>query len=371
MTKIIIVGPASPLRGGISDFNEALAKSFYEKNIKIEIVSFSLQYPKFLFPGKTQNRTTNFQTFPFKIIPLINSINPLSWWKTAKYILSENPDIVMIRFWMPFFAPCLGIISSIIKKNNIQVIGIVDNAIAHEKRAGDNSLVNFFLKKCHHHITLSKKVKNDIKTINRNISVRALFHPIYNNYKPLTDKNSALKKLHLSDGKYILFFGLVRKYKGLDLLIRAMADEKIISQNIKLIVAGEFYESEDVYNKLINDLNLKNIIIFNEFVAHDKVPDYFSICNLVILPYKSATQSGVTQLAMNYNKPMLVTNVGGLPEIIDHHKDGYVSTTEPKEISKHILDYFSDENNEIKMSDALSKKKKFYSWDHFTDEILK
>ena len=277
----------------------------------------------------------------------------------------------MIRFWMPFFAPCLGIISSIVKKNNIKVIGIVDNAIAHEKRFGDSSLVNFFLKKCHHHITLSKKVQNDIKTINSNISVKVLFHPIYNNYKPLTEKKSALNRLHLNDGKYILFFGLVRKYKGLDLAIRAMADEEIISQNIKLIVAGEFYESEDVYNKLINQLNLKNIIIFNEFVEDDKVPDFFSICNLVILPYKSATQSGVTQLAMNYSKPMLVTNVGGLPEIIDHDKDGYISSIEPKEISKHILNYFSDENNEIKMSAALSKKQHFYSWDHFTDEILK
>ena len=371
MTKIIIVGPASPLRGGISDFNEALAKSFYEKNIKIEIVSFSLQYPKILFPGKSQNRATISQSFPYKISPLINSINPFSWLKSAKYILSQNPDKVIIRFWMPFFAPCLGIISSIIKKKNIQVTGIVDNAIAHEKRVGDNMLVNFFLKKCHHHITLSKKVKNDIKAINSNISVKALFHPIYNNYKPLTEKKLALKKLHLKNGKYILFFGLVRKYKGLDLAIRAMADKKIISQNIKLVVAGEFYESEDVYNKLINHLNLKNIIIFNEFVDTDKVPDFFSISNLVILPYKSATQSGVTQLAMNYNKPMLVTNVGGLPEIVDHLKDGYISSTDPKEISKHILNYFSNENNEIKMSEALSKKKQLYSWGHFTDEILK
>ena len=150
-----------------------------------------------------------------------------------------------------------------------------------------------------------------------------------------------------------------------------MADKKIISQNIKLVVAGEFYESEDVYDKLINHLNLKNIIIFNEFVDNEKVPDFFSISNLVILPYKSATQSGVTQLAMNYNKPMLVTNVGGLPEIVDHLKDGYISSTDPKEISKHILNHFSNENNEIKMSEALSKKQQFYSWGHFTDEILK
>lgn len=371
MTKIIIVGPASPLRGGISDFNEALAKSFFESGNNIEIVSFSLQYPKFLFPGKSQNRVTNSNSYPYKISPLINSINPFTWWKAAKYIISKKPDKVMIRFWMPFFAPCLGIIASIIKKKKINLIGIVDNAVAHEKRVGDTQLVNFFLKKCHYHITLSEKVKNDIKTINDNIKVKALFHPIYNNYKPLIDKNTALEKLNLKDGKYILFFGLIRKYKGLDLAIRAMSDQKIIDQNIKLVIAGEFYDSEEVYNQLINQLKLKNIIIYNEFVETDRVPDFFSISNLVILPYKSATQSGVTQLAMNYNKPMIVTNVGGLPEIIDHLKDGYISSSDPKELSKYILDYFSDPINETKMSEALSLKQNLYSWNHFTEEILK
>ena len=228
MNKIIIVGPASPLRGGISDFNEALAKSLGSKNKDVEIVSFSLQYPSIFFPGKTQNKTTNENDLNFKISPIINSINPLSWRKAAKHIALSKPDKVFIRFWMPFFAPCLGFIGSFLKKKKINVSGIVDNAVAHEKRWGDKQLVNFFLKSCNNHITLSKKVKQDILSINKTTTVKALFHPIYDTYKPLIDKNSALNKLNLKEGKYILFFGLIRKYKGLDLAIKAMAEKQII-----------------------------------------------------------------------------------------------------------------------------------------------
>ena len=371
MTKIIIVGPASPLRGGISDFNEALAKSFEEKGYLVEIISFSLQYPKFLFPGKSQNRVEQSEAFNFKISPIINSINPISWWRTAKYIKAKNPSKVFIRFWMPFFAPCLGIIGGYLKRNKIPVFGIVDNAIAHEKRLGDTMLVNYFLNKCDSHFTLSDKVKKDINKINNRVSVESLFHPIYNTYSKITDKASALKSLNLKEGKYILFFGLIRKYKGLDLAIRAMSNKLIVEKNIKLIIAGEFYDSEERYQDLIRDLSLNNIIIYNKFIANKQVPDFFSVSNLVILPYTSATQSGVTQLAMYYNKPMLVTNVGGLPEIIDHKKDGYISSTNPEEMSEYILDYFSQDNNEKEMSSAISKKHDSYSWDNFVKKIIK
>ena len=370
MTKIIIVGPASPLRGGISDFNEALAKSLTVKGYLVEIISFSLQYPKFLFPGKSQNRVEQTENFKFKISPLINSINPISWWRTAKYIKRKNPNKVFIRFWMPFFAPCLGVIGGYLKKNKIPVYGIVDNAVAHEKRLGDAILVNYFLNKCKSHFTLSEKVKQDIYKINNSVSVESLFHPIYNTYSKITDKDSALKRLNLNEGKYILFFGLIRKYKGLDLAIKAMSNKSIIKKNIKLIIAGEFYDSEEKYQNLIRDLNLKNIIIYNQFIENKQVPDFFSVSNLVILPYTSATQSGVTQLAMYYKKPMLVTNVGGLPEIIEHNKDGYISSTNAEEMSKYILAYFSKDTNEIEMSFAISKKQSYYSWDNFVDKII-
>ena len=218
---------------------------------------------------------------------------------------------------------------------------------------------------------MSEKVKIDIKKINNRVSVESLFHPIYNSYSKITNKASALKSLNLKEGKYILFFGLIRKYKGLDLAIRAMSNKLIVEKNIKLIIAGEFYDSEEKYQDLIRDLNLKNIIIYNQFIKNKQVPDFFSVSNLVILPYTSATQSGVTQLAMYYKKPMLVTNVGGLPEIIDHKKDGYISSTNPDEMSEYILDYFSQDKKEKNMSFAISKKHDFYSWDNFVKKIIK
>ena len=232
-------------------------------------------------------------------------------------------------------------------------------------------MVNYFLNKCDSHFTLSEKVKIDIKKINNRVSVESLFHPIYNSYSKITNKASALKSLNLKEGKYILFFGLIRKYKGLDLAIRAMSNKFIVEKNIKLIIAGEFYDSEEKYQDLIRDLNLKNIIIYNQFIKNNQVPDFFSVSNLVILPYTSATQSGVTQLAMYYKKPMLVTNVGGLPEIIDHKKDGYISSTNPDEMSEYILDYFSQDKKEKNMSSAISKKHDFYSWDNFVKKIIK
>lgn len=214
------------------------------------------------------------------------------------------------------------------------------------------------------------KVKKDVNKINNRVSVESLFHPIYNTYSKITDKAFALKSLNLKEGKYILFFGLIRKYKGLDLAIRAMSNKLIVEKNIKLIIAGEFYDSEERYQDLIRDLSLNNIIIYNQFIANKQVPDFFSVSN-VVLPYTSATQNGVTQLAIYYNKPMLVTNVGGLPEIIDHKKDGYISSTNPEEISEYILDYFSQDNKEKEMSSAISKKHDSYSWDNFVKKIIK
>ena len=370
MSKILIVGPASPFRGGISDLNEAFAKSLVNQGFQVEIISFKLQYPNFLFPGKTQFRSTFEQPLDYKIISLINSINPFSWMKTVKYIIQQKPSKVFIRFWMPFFAPCLGYIAKKIKNKKIPVFGIVDNAIPHEKRVGDKSLANYFLSNCDKHFTLSSKVKQDILSLNVNSKVITLFHPIYNTFDPKFPTEKALNNLRLNKSKYILFFGLIRSYKGLALLLEAMSHPKIKKQNIKLIVAGEFYDNLQNYQSIINELNLKNVIIINEFIPKADVPLYFSICNIVVLPYTSATQSGVTQLSMNYECPMIVTNVGGLPEVVDHKVNGLVVEPNPKSIADGILLYFSDESIERKMRISMRDKKKQYSWSNFTKLIV-
>jgi len=370
MAKILIVGPASPLRGGIADLNEAFAHSLIKKGHEVEIVSFYLQYPKILFPGKTQFRKNPDKEFSFTIKSLISTINPFSWLKTIKYICNYNPDKVFIRFWMPFFAPCLGFIAKRLKKRNIPVFSIVDNAIPHEKRIGDITLVKYFLNQCLLNFTLSSAVKKNIDELDENYRTKVMFHPIYDTYDPMPKRVDALSKLQLEDEMYLLFFGLIRTYKGLDLALEAMSHPKIKEKGIKLIIAGEFYDNQEKYNLLIKELQLDNIIIFDHFIPKDEVPFFFSIADAVLLPYITATQSGVTQLALNYNTPMIVTNVGGLPEVVDNEVDGYICEPNSSKLAEAILNYYLESNNPEMMSNALMMKKKKYSWDNFTDQIL-
>lgn len=371
MSRILLVGPASPYRGGISDLNEAFAKSLIEHNHQVEIISFKLQYPSLLFPGKSQYRSSAMQDTDYKITNLISSINPITWFKTAKYIIQQNPDKVFIRFWMPFFAPCFGFIAKKLQKHDISVYSIVDNIIPHEKRFGDEILANYFLEKCNKHFTLSKKVKNDILSINKESEVFELFHPIYNTFNSKPSKEDALKELKLIDYKYILFFGLIRSYKGLHLAIEAMSHPKIKEKNIKLLVAGEFYEEKQKYESIIDELSLNNIILIDQFIPKAIVPFYFGVSNVVVLPYTSATQSGVTQLAMNYELPMIVTNVGGLPEVISNNIDGLIVEPTSNDLADAIIKFFSNDEIEIEMSKSMKLKKEKYSWDNFTHLIIK
>lgn len=370
MSNIILVGPASPFRGGIADLNEAFALSLIKNGHQVEIISFTLQYPKFLFPGKTQLRDNPTPSNKYKITSLISSINPITWLNAANYIIKQKPDKVFIRFWMPFFGPSLGLIAKRLKSKNILVFSIVDNAIPHEKRWGDKMLTNYFLKQCNKHFTLSDKVKLDIQKLNPEADTIALFHPIYSSFNPKPDRKKALSELKLNDDKFLLFFGLIRSYKGLHLAIEAMSHLKIKELKIKLLVAGEFYANQDKYESLIKDLKLENIIIVNEFISQKLVPYYFSVANAVVLPYTSATQSGVTQLAMNYECPMIVTNVGGLPEVINHNEDGIIVEPNANSLANGIIQYFEETENEVKMSELMSIKKDYYGWDSFTKKIL-
>jgi glycosyltransferase involved in cell wall biosynthesis len=371
MSKILIIGPASPLRGGIADLNEAFADSLVKHGHDVEIISFKLQYPKFLFPGKTQYRSKFEPPSNYLISSLISSVNPITWIKTANYIINQNPDKVFIRFWMPFFAPCLGYIAKKIKNKDIPTFSIVDNAIPHENRRGDKVLTNYFLRHCNMHFTLSKKVKDDILSLNSLNRVVTLFHPIYDSFAQKPKKEMAYKKLNLEkDTKYLLFFGLIRSYKGLALALEAMSHPKIKEKSIKLLIAGEFYEDKQKYQSIIDELNLDNIIITDEFIPKSLVPYYFAACNVVLLPYTSATQSGVTQLAMNYECPMIVTNVGGLPEVISDNIDGIIVEPSSHDLADAIINYFSNDNTEKQMRMAMKLKKVKYSWDNFTSLII-
>ena len=370
MSKLIVVGPASPLRGGIADFNEALAKEIIKNGSQVELISFSLQYPSFLFPGKSQYKTNRSENNELKISSIINSINPFSWIKTANYIIAQQPSAVIFRFWIPFMGMSLGFIARKIKKKEIPVYAITDNVIPHEKRIGDHLLTNYFIKSCDGFITMSKAVFEDISLFNTQAKKVCLFHPVYNVFGDKSSKSNSLKALDLTNGNYLLFFGLIREYKGLELAIEAMQDSKIKSLGIKLIVAGEFYADKEKYISLINKLKLDNIIIHDEFIPSDKVKYYFGIADAVVQPYISATQSGITQVAYHFETPMIVTNVGGLPEIVQDGKQGYVCEVNSKAVANAILQLYASKEKVQNLSDGVSKRKAEFSWKSFVKELL-
>ncbi len=369
VNKLVIIGPAWPLRGGLSAFDEKLATQFTEKGIQTRIDTFSLQYPSFLFPGKSQY-TTDPKPINVNIDVCINSINPFNWIKIGLKLYREKPDLIIVRFWIPFLAPCLGTILKIAKKNkHTKVISIIDNMIPHEKRIGDRLLTNYFVKTVDGFIAMSEKVKNDIKIFSHKpVSISP--HPIFNHFGDPITKMEARTQLGLPEqDKIILFFGYIRKYKGLDLLIQAMANETIKNLGIQLIIVGEFYEDASTYHDLINALGLQNRISFySNYIPDGEVKNYVCSADFIIQPYKNATQSGVTPLAYHFEKPMLVTNVGGLADTVPHLKTGIVVAPTAEEIAKGIESLY--ELGEKHFIPNIIEEKKKYSWSQMTEKFL-
>jgi len=366
--KILIVGPAYPFRGGIAHFNNALAMAYSKLDFNVQIFSFSLQYPKFLFPGKSQYET-GVAPLGINIYSIINSINPFNWINIARKINNERPDYIIIRYWLPFMAPCLGTIARLVSKK-IKIIAITDNIIPHEKRIGDHILTKYFLKSCDAFVTLSKSVLKDLSQfVDTDLKV-FIPHPIYDIFGDKISKKSALSNLGLADNKkYLLFFGFIRKYKGLDLLIKALSDSRLRKLDVKLIIAGEFYDDQKEYLTLINKLDLRNQIIINSsFIPTEKVKDFFCASDLVAQTYRTATQSGVTQIAYHFERPMLVTDVGGLSEIVSNQKVGYVTAKDPKAIADAINDFYINKKENEFVKNTIEEKKRF-SWNNFVNEI--
>lgn len=369
VNKLVIIGPAWPLRGGLSAFDEKLAKQFTENGIQTRIDTFSLQYPSILFPGKSQY-TTDTKPNNVNIEVCINSINPFNWIKNGFKLYSEKPDLIIVRFWIPFLAPCLGTILKIAKLNkHTKVISIIDNMIPHEKRMGDRLLTKYFVKTVDGFIAMSEKVKNDIKTFShKHVSISP--HPIFNHFGDPITKMEARTRLGLpQQNKIILFFGYIRKYKGLDLLIQTMADVAIKKLGIQLMVVGEFYEDASGYHDLVNALGLQDQIKFySNYIPDGEVKNYVCSADFIIQPYKNATQSGVTPLAYHFEKPMLVTNVGGLADTVPNLKTGIVVEPTKEAIAKGIETLYEMGENHF-IPNIIEEKKK-YSWSQMTEKFL-
>ncbi len=367
----VIIGPAHPLRGGLAAFNERMARALLSRGHQVKIITFSLQYPAFLFPGKSQMTDTP-PPSDLAIEVRINSINPITWWQTGRYIAKLRPDIVICRFWLPFMGPALGTILRLVKRNmHTRIIGLIDNIIPHEKRPGDRLFAQYFSKACHRFVVLARAVEAEMQQFKTpEQSVVYTPHPIYDHYGGAMSRVDALRALNLPENRhYILFFGFIRKYKGLDLLLQALADKQLSELPVHLLVAGEFYEDERMYRQLMSDIGISDrVTVFSDYIADQEVGKFFSAADLVVQPYRTATQSGISQIAYHFGKPMVVTNVGGLPEIVPHGKAGYVVAPEPSAIAAAIFDFFAHQRA-AELSIGVIEQQKRFSWDTFCEVI--
>jgi len=362
MAKVIIIGPAHPLRGGLAVFNQRLAKEFNDEGHQCSIYSFSLQYPSFLFPGKTQYSNEQAPA-NLPIHSVINSVNPFNWIKTGNRLRKERPDLIVVRYWLPFMGPALGTILRRVRKNkHTRIICIADNVIPHEKRFGDRPFTRYFLKSCDAFITMSEKVMADLRLFQDTKPAKQVAHPLYDNFGEIISKAEAKKKLGVgSQESVVLFFGFIRKYKGLDLLLEAMSDERIRRAGIKLLIAGEFYEDDKPYKEQIEKLGIRDqLILRTEFIPDSEVKYYLCAADAAVQPYRNATQSGVTPLAYHFEKPMVVTNVGGLPSLVPDKKVGLVVEPDPAAIANGILQFY--QLGEEYFIPHLREEKKKYTW---------
>ena len=361
--KLVILGPAHPFRGGLANYNERLATEFQQQGYDVVMHTFTTQYPELLFPGKSQFSDRP-APFNLDIYRSFSSINPFTWIKLGRRLKREQPDLLILRFWLPFMAPAMGTISRIARKNKkTKVLALIDNIIPHEKRAGDTLLAKYFVNSVDGFVVMSRAVEADLNSFDKQKPVEFCPHPLFDNYGAAVPREVAISKLKLDpQSRYMLFFGFIRDYKGLDLLLKAMALPLLNDASIKLIVAGEFYCEQESYLTLIREAGLQDrIILRTEFIPDSEIPLFFGAADLVVQPYKSATQSGVTQVGYYFNKPMLVTNVGGLGEIIPHGKVGYVVEPNPEEIAAAINDFFTNNRYE-EMSAMAEKEKARFSW---------
>ncbi len=378
--KIIIIGPAHPLRGGLASYNERLAKAFIDEGNDVALYTFSLQYPSFLFPGTTQYST---EPAPknLSIKACINAINPFNWWRIGNVLKKLQPDIIVVRYWLPFMGPCLGTILRLVKKNkHTKIVCIADNIIPHEKRIGDTLFTKYFVQPIDAFITMSEKVMKDIPQFAPNTPAKFVPHPLYDNFGEKISKATARAYLNIATGeKIILFFGFIRKYKGLDILFDAV---KILQQQItdapnavqhllpfKVLVAGEFYEDKKPYNDQIAQLGIApHLILHTDFIPDSEVKYYLCAADVVIQPYRNATQSGVTPLAYHFETPMIVTNVGGLPSLVPNGKVGIIAEPNAADIAEKIITFFNTGSNYF--LPYLIEEKKKYSWNKMTEAII-
>ncbi len=366
---IVIVGPASPWRGGIAHFNDLLARQLAVDH-HVEVLTFTRQYPEWLFPGKNQKHPGE-ASLDVNAQPILDSINPWSWHQTANRIKELRPDLLVLRYWMPFFAPALGTVVRRARGSFGESLMIADNVVPHERRILDTPLTRYALAPIDRFVTLSSSVRDDLLAFRPNAKVTVSPHPLYDQFGDGVPMAEARVKLGIDrDRPVLLFFGFVRGYKGLDVLLEAMPAVRERVPNVQLLVVGEFYDSPDPYHAQVEKHDLQNHVRFvNDYVANDQVAPWFSAANVVVLPYRHATQSGIVPVAYHLERPVICSHVGGLGEIVLHEKCGFlVEPNDPAALATAVARFFL-EGWESKLVEGVRAEKPKYSWAHFADVV--
>ncbi len=363
--KIVILGPAHPYRGGLASIMQTMAREYMRRGDEVRIYTFSLQYPSLLFPGKSQTVDTPAPD-DLHIERVMNTCNPLNWIRLGLRLRRERPDMVLMKYWTPFMAPCFGTIARIARGNgHTKVICQIDNVEPHEHHIIDRPFNRYYLGSVDGFVYMSDQVGRELEAYT---SVPKLFspHPMFENFGARVAREEACRHLRIdSNEQYLLFFGLIREYKGLDTLLQAWL--RVRRDGLRLIVAGEFYDDREKYEPLLEEAG-ESVILHDRFIADEDVKYYFSAADAVVLPYRTATQSGVTQIAYNFCTPMVVTDVGGLAEIVPDDKVGYVCPPTVEGVARAMEELYEG-NNLVRFSENIQHERKRFSWRAMCDKI--
>jgi glycosyltransferase involved in cell wall biosynthesis len=365
--KIVLLGAAYPYRGGIAHFTETLYRRLVARGNDVRVVTFTRQYPSFLFPGTSQLESVE---DPIPTVRLLDTIAPHTWWRTARFIAEERPDLLLVRYWMPFFAPSLGTVCRIARKRGVRTAALLDNVIPHEARPGDHALTRYFLRQAGSFIVLSETVERDLRTFRPDAPCLRLYHPVYDLFGPPMDRAVSRRDLDLGhEENVLLFFGAIRSYKGLDTLLEALPIARR-DVPLTLVVAGEFYGDEERYRERIRSLGIEDAVrLSGRYVPTSDVPAYFAAANVVVQPYVTATQSGVAQVAYHFGRPLIVTDVGGLGEVVPDGVAGLVVPPEdPPALARAIVRFFR-EGLETKLTEGVLHEREKYSWEPLCEAI--
>ena len=368
--RIVLVGSMHPYRGGIAHFLETMDRGLRARGHETLPVTFSRQYPEFLFPGKTQYEENPGEN-PVPARRWIDTVGPWSWWGAASKIAAWRPDAILYKYWMPFFAPAYGSILWRLRRRGVRGLAVVDNAIPHERRPFDFTLSRFFLRQCDGLLVMSDSVQRDLATLGVRAEQRRVEHPIYDIFGEGMGKAEARRLLgHDADTPLLLFFGYVRRYKGLHVLLDAMPALLERLPNAKLMVCGEFYDDEGPYREQVRTLGLERAVEFHaDYIPNDQVARYFCAADCVVQPYVTATQSGVAQIAYQFRRPSIITDVGGLAEVVPHERAGFVVPPEdPSTLAREIHRYFAD-GWEQKLVAGVEAERERYSWERLYEAM--